>query len=356
MQNPTHDLTRTTFAVLCLGALIGASLWILLPFIGPGIWAVMLVVATWPLFLRLQGLLWGKRALAVTVMAVALLLLIVAPLTAVVVTIASNVDRIAGWVQWLLAYDVPAVAPDWLAQLPLVGPALAGAWAQAMALGLGGLLPKLAPYAGGLTGWFVKQAGNIGYLVLQFLVMVAVAAVMYAEGESAAAMIRRFVRRLAGERGDNAVTLAGGAIRGVALGVGVTAVVQSLLAGIGLAIVGVPFASLLTALAFMLCIAQVGPFLVLLPAVVWTFLQGDTGWGVFLLVWTLVVGTLDNVLRPILIKRGADLPLLLIFTGVIGGLLAFGLVGIFVGPVVLAVGYTLLEDWMAEADAPPPAA
>ncbi len=140
--------------------------------------------------------------------------------------------------------------------------------------------------------------------------------------------------------------LAGQAIRGVALGVGVTALVQAGLGGIGLAIAGVPFAGLLTAVMLLLCIAQLGPMLVLIPAVVWLYWSGDTGWGTFLLVWSLVVGTMDNFLRPVLIKRGADLPLLLIFAGVIGGLLAFGLVGIFVGPVVLAVAYTLLGAWM----------
>ena len=113
--------------------------------------------------------------------------------------------------------------------------------------------------------------------------------------------------------------------------------------------VGVPFAALLSAVMLMLCIAQLGPTLVLLPAVAWVFWTGDTGWGVFLLGWTLIVGTLDNFLRPMLIKKGADLPLLLIFAGVIGGLFGFGLVGIFVGPVVLAVTYTLLEAWVADA-------
>ena len=134
----------------------------------------------------------------------------------------------------------------------------------------------------------------------------------------------------------------------MALGVGITALVQSLLGGIGLAIAGVPFATILTALMFMLCIAQLGPTLVLAPAVVWLYWSGDTGWGTFLLVWTVIVGTMDNFLRPLLIKQGADLPLLLILAGVIGGLLAFGLVGIFVGPVVLAVAYTLLEAWLGD--------
>jgi predicted PurR-regulated permease PerM len=134
----------------------------------------------------------------------------------------------------------------------------------------------------------------------------------------------------------------------VALGVGVTAVVQTLLGAIGLVVAGVPFASVLSAVMLMLCIAQLGPALVLFPAVAWMYWMGQNGWATFLLVWSIFVSTLDNVLRPMLIKKGADLPLLLIFAGVIGGLIGFGLIGIFVGPVVLAVTYTLLESWIKD--------
>ena len=147
----------------------------------------------------------------------------------------------------------------------------------------------------------------------------------------------------------DALQLAGDAIRGVALGVGVTAVAQSALGWIGLALAGVPFAGLLTALMFMLCIAQVGPIPVLLPAAAWVLWgDGSVGWGIFLFVWAMFVGTVDNFIRPALIRLGADLSLLLIFAGVIGGLVAFGLVGLFVGPVVLAVALRLLEAWMDE--------
>jgi len=142
--------------------------------------------------------------------------------------------------------------------------------------------------------------------------------------------------------------LAGQAIRGVALGVVVTAVAQSVLGGIGLAVVGVPFASLLTALMFMLCLAQIGPGLVLIPAVVWMYYSGDALSATVLLAFTIVAITMDNFLRPLLIRRGADLPLLLILFGVIGGLIAFGLLGIFLGPTVLAIAYTLLNAWMGE--------
>ena len=142
--------------------------------------------------------------------------------------------------------------------------------------------------------------------------------------------------------------LAAKAIRSVALGVGVTAVVQTVLGAIGLAVAGVPFASVLSAVMLMLCIAQLGPALVLFPAVGWMYWTGENGWATFLLVWSIFVSALDNVLRPMLIKKGADLPLLLIFAGVIGGLIGFGLIGIFVGPVVLAVTYTLLEAWIED--------
>ena len=211
-------------------------------------------------------------------------------------------------------------------------------------------MARLSPYVTDAAKWVLGQAGSLGGMLVQFLLVVILSAIMYASGEAAARSVRRFGRRLAGERGENSVILAGQAIRGVALGVGVTAIVQTVLGGIGLAIAGVPFASLLSAVMLMLCIAQIGPALVLFPAV-----------GLDVLDWAItagrpscwsgasIVGSLDNFLRPILIKKGADLPLLLIFAGVIGGMLGFGLIGIFVGPVVLAVTYTLLEAWIEDA-------
>jgi predicted PurR-regulated permease PerM len=127
----------------------------------------------------------------------------------------------------------------------------------------------------------------------------------------------------------------------------VTALAQSALGGVGLLVAGVPAVGLLTALMFMLCIAQIGPVLVLVPVVVWLYWSDQNLWGTVLLVWTILVGAMDNFVRPVLIRRGADLPLLLIFAGVIGGLIAFGVIGLFIGPVVLAVTYTLLGDWVS---------
>ena len=352
MTDYRGELTRTTLSVLFIGGLILGSLWILRPFLGATIWATMVVVATWPVLLWLQARLWGRRWLATTVMTSTLLLVFVVPLSLAIVTIVTESDRLIGWFRALSSAQLPP-PPDFISHLPFIGAKVVAAWEQAVESGPEGLAARLAPYANDIVKWFVAEVGSVGFLVVQFLVTVILAALMYAGGESAALTVRRFGRRLAGQRGDNVVVLAGQAIRAVALGVGVTAVVQSVLGGIGVAIAGVPFAGLLTAVMFMLCIAQLGPMLVLVPAVVWLYWGGSVGWGTFLLVVTLIAGTMDNVLRPVLIKRGADLPLLLILAGVIGGLIAFGLVGIFVGPVLLAVAYKLLGDWIAEVDLPP---
>lgn len=351
-RRSTGDVARVTFGVLVIGLLLAACLWILRPFLGPTIWAVMVVVATWPLMLRVQRHLGGRRALAVTVMTLALLLLFVVPLSLAIVTIVGNADRLIEWAKLASAYHLPEAPPRWLLDLPILGSVLERAWVQAAELGLRDLLPRLSPYAGNLTRWFVSEVGSVGVLLLQFLLTVLISGVLYSHGEEAADHVRRFASRLGGEHGAGAVTLAGGAIRGVALGVGVTALVQALMGGLGLMLAGVPFSGLLTALLFMLCIAQVGPIPVLLGAAGWALYDGSVGWAIALAVWGTLVGTLDNFLRPVLIKMGADLPLLLIFAGVIGGLFAFGLVGIFVGPVVLAVAYTLLEAWMEDTPNP----
>ena len=345
MADPRRELTGTLLGVLFLSALIAASFWILRPFLAATVWATMIVVATWPLMLWLQARLWKRRALAVVAMTMVLILVFVVPLTLAISTIVQNADDIVAALKSLASFRVPN-PPDWIANMPVVGTKMVLAWEQAAASGLEGLLARLLPYAGNVTRWFIGEAGNVGHLFVQFLLTLVLAALMYARGEAVAAAVRRFGGRLAGERGEDTVRLAAQAIRSVALGVVVTAVVQSVLGGIGLAIAGVPFAGLLTAGMLFLCIAQVGPSPVLVPAVVWLYWSSETAWATFLLVWGLIVVTMDNVLRPLLIKRGGDLPLLLIFAGVIGGLLAFGLVGIFVGPVVIAVAYTLLEAWM----------
>ncbi len=350
MTEPRADLARTTLAVLFIAGLILAAFWVLRPFIGPAIWSAAIVVATWPVMRRLQALFGGRRSLAVLVMTLALLMLFVLPVTMAIVTVVDHADDIVDMGKRLAGLRMVA-PPDWVVSLPFAGPKILAFWQQTAAAGTEGLVAKLTPYAGEAARWFVGQIGSVGALMVQALLVVGLAALMYAQGETAATMLVNVGRRLGGQQGVAVVVLAGQAIRGVALGVGVTAVAQSVLGGIGLAITGVPYAGLLTVLMFMLCIAQLGPVLVLLPAVGWLYWIGDNVWGTVLLVIMLVVGTMDNVLRPMLIRMGADLPLLLIFSGVVGGLLSFGLIGIFIGPVVLAVAYTLMQAW-ADGQAP----
>jgi len=343
------DLTRTVLAVLLIAVLIAASLWLLAPFLLPIVWATMIVVATWPLMLKVQAGL-RRRFIAVIVMTTAMLLILVVPLLLAIQALVGNIDTITDWLHSLATRDIPS-PPAWVRSIPVLGGQIAERWSGVTAAGKEGLALRLAPYSADAARWLATAAGSLGLMTLQFLLTVVIAAIMYARGESAAAGVIRFGRRLAGDRGENVVRLAGQAIRGVALGVVVTALAQTVLAGVGLAVAGVPFASFLTALILLLCIAQIGPVIVLLPAVIWLFWNDATGWGSALLVWTILVGMLDNVLRPILIRKGADLPLLLIFSGVIGGLIAFGILGLFVGPVVFAVTYTLLKEWISEEGA-----
>jgi len=194
--------------------------------------------------------------------------------------------------------------------------------------------------------WFAAQLGSVGVLLLEFLLTVLLAAAMYAGGERATQRLFRFGHKLAGSGGENAIYLAGQTIRGVALGVVVTAIAQSLFGGIGLIIAGVPLAGALTGAMLLLSIAQIGVSPVLGTVAAWLYWIGESAWGTFMLVWMIVAGTMDNCLRPVLIRKGADLPLLLVFAGVVGGLVAFGFIGIFVGPVILAVADKLLIAWI----------
>ena len=346
---PHEDLGRATLMVLFITGLLLASFWVIQPFLPAVLWATTLVLATWPLMLWVQRHTGNRRWLAVLIMTMILLLLLLVPLWLAISTVVTNIDAVARLASQVLSMRLPP-PPDWLANVPLVGATATSAWGRLTSAGVDEFVQRLAPYAGSLTQWFVSAAGSLGSMFLQFLLTSALAAIMYAGGEKAAATAVRFGRRLAGDRGERAVHLAGRAIRSVALGVVVTALAQSLVGGIGLRLVGLPYAALLTAMMFVLCLIQLGPALVLVPAVIWLYYSGAALPATVLLLFTLVATTVDQFIRPFLISRGVDLPLLLILTGVVGGLIAFGILGIFIGPTVLAVAYTLLNSWMAEAD------
>lgn len=348
MQNDPYSstgLTRSTLQVLFVVALIFFSGWIMRPFFSATLWATMIVISTWPLLKTLQSKLGGRRGLATVVMVVALLLVLVIPLGLAFGMIAGNMDTIVAQAHSLRTLQLPP-PPDWVARIPIRGPKLSAEWQRAVEEGPGSLSARIAPYVGGAVRWFAAKIGGVGGMVLQFLLTVVISAILYLKGETAARGVRRFAGRLAGSNGDRAAVLAAATIRAVAMGVIVTAIAQTIIVTAGLLIASIPGAGLLAAIVLISCVAQLGPLVVTLPVVAWKFYSGDSVGGFVLLIFAVVAQVIDNFLRPFLIKRGADLPLLLIFTGVIGGMIGFGLMGIFVGPVILAVTYVLLREWV----------
>jgi len=346
------ETTRITLQVLSIGLLIGGAFWILQPFIPSILWATIIVITTWPLFKAIQRRLWGKRLLAILVMIGTLLLVVIVPCVIAIGSIISNMDEITGWVKSVRAMDMPP-PPAFLGNIPVVGSRITEAWLKAETMTAEGISKYLAPYSGAVAAWLLARAGSVGMLLVQFVFTIFIATVLYAQGEAAAGTVLAFCRRLAGARGEEIATLAARAIRSVALGVVVTALVQALLSGIGLAVAGVPSAALLTAIIFVLCLCQIGPTPILIPAIIWLYWRGGVGSGTVLLIFALLIIPLDNFLRPILIRKGADMPLMLVFIGVIGGLVAMGVIGLFIGPVILAVVHTLLKSWVKADSAVP---
>ena len=351
-RNLRRDLTQLTLAILFIVAFIATSLWIMRPFLPAIVWAMTLVIATWPIMRRVEARLWHSRGLATVIMTLALLLVFAVPFWLAIGTIVSNSAQIVQWAETIATADLPTL-PAWVGELPLIGPGLAGAWDGLREVGGRELLQKARPYTGMLTQWFVGAVGGFGTVLLQFILTVIISALMYLRGEQAAELAIRFGMRLAGERGRQVVVLAAQAIRGVALGVVVTAFIQSAIGAFALFVTSVPYAPILSALMFMFCIAQLGPAPVLVPAIIWMYAHGDPAPATILLLFGIVAITSDNILRPILIRRGVDLPILLILMGVVGGLVAFGLIGLFLGPTVPAVSYTLMTAWIAEERSEP---
>jgi len=344
-SRPGYDLTRITLVVLIIGVLLAGSLWTLLPFLGALIWAATIVVATWPLMLRVQRAAGGRRSIATAVMTGVMLAVFIVPFWLAIGALLGAAVEGVELAKVFFAHGLPP-PPEWIERLPWMGERVAARWRELAAGGPEAVIETVRPYAHSAATWVFSITGGLGMIVVHFILTVIIAAVLYSHGEMAAKGVLSFAHRIGQEEGERAVRLAAQAVRGVALGVIVTALVQSLLAGLGLWVSGVPRAGLLLAIMFVLGVAQLGPLPVLLPAVIWLYWSGSIGWAIALLVWTVLVGPLDNILRPVLIRRGVDLPLLLIIAGVIGGLIGFGVLGLFIGPVLLAVTYALLESWI----------
>ena len=348
-----RDLTRIVLGVLVIAALLGGVFLVLRPFLPALLWATMIVVATWPLMQRVEKRLGGRRAAAVTVMILVILVILIAPIATAMSTLVEQVARLSTVKVAELRVPSP---PAWLETVPVVGARIVVEWRELSITTPEALTERFAPFLRPVATWLAAQAGSAGAFAMHLVLTLLLCGILYGYGETAAHGVRRFARRLHGEQGESVVLLAAASVRAVALGIVVTALVQTALGTLGLLVAGVPYVGLLGALMFVLCIAQLGPVLPMLGAAVWLWTTDSHTAAILLAAWAGGVAMLDNVLRPLLIRRGADLPLLLIMSGVIGGLLSMGLVGLFVGPVVLAVAYRLIDAWVAEQDAAPDAA
>lgn len=341
----SSDITRVVLLVLVIGVLLAGSAWTLRPFLSALIWATTIAIATWPVLLRLERLL-GRRWIAAAMMTLAVLVTFIVPFALAISVLLDAADRSPMVMNDFLARGL-GPPPSWISEIPVVGPPIANRWDTIAAGGPEAFEAFVQPYSRAAAAWAVAVTGGLGRTIVLILLTVVLVMILYSRGETAAGGALSFAQRLGGETGERALRLAGQAIRSVALGVVVTAVVQSLLVFLGLWVTGIPHPGVLTAIAFMLAIAQIGPLPLLAVADIWLYWSGSAFWGTVFLLWSLPVAALDNVLRPILIRRGVQLPILLIIAGVVGGLIGFGVVGLFIGPVVLATTYTLAKDWVA---------
>lgn len=350
MQPETTARILGLIAALALG--IGCFL-VLRPFLSALLWAAILAWSTWPAYRVLRERARLSPGLAALVMVVAEFLLLGLPLVFATPTRREDIEGLRGAVEALLSQGMPGLG-GWLGRLPLVGERLQ-AWWESFDLGLPSIFDLLRPYAGTIAQTLLSVLLAVLSGLAEMLLAILLAFFLYRDGPAIAAHGEAALQRLAGERARHLVQLTGDVTRGVVFGLLGTALVQGAMTAFGLWIAGVPRPVLLGVVAGAISIFPVGAPLVWIPAALWLFSEGETGWGIFLALYgAFGISSADNFIRPWLISRGADLPLLLTLLGALGGVLAFGFLGLFLGPVLLAVGFTLLKDWVDEAAAPPP--
>lgn len=345
MQNPKEkmDLSQSILSLIFIITMSMISFLVIHPFLLGFSWASMIVISTWPLMLKIQRFLWGKRCLAVASMIIILLLLFIIPVFFIVHSLIATTIPLIHWFS-SNTLEFPELA--WLQDIPLVGKKVFINYQELLDSDGGELIREVRPYMGRTTEFFISQAKNCGLFFMHLALMLLFSIFLYWNGEKASNFIRCFALRLSSKNGDAIILLAVQSVRAVALGVAVTALIQAVLSGIGLLISGVPYWALLMIIIFFFCLIQLGPLPILIPSILWLFWNNDTTWGTILLIWSCLVFILDHILRPFFIRMGADLPILLILSGVIGGLLVFGMIGLFIGPVVLVIFYRLIMSWI----------
>lgn len=335
---------RTLLMLLLGGVAVGCAV-VLWPFFPAILWAGILAYTTWPAFAWCRARLGLGPVTAAGAMVAAISVLVVLPMALAAPT-SAEVEHFRKLGQAAIAAGLPA-APSWLADVPLVGEALAARWTS-WAEDISGLFAALQPYFG--------MAGELALTVLLamangvavFLLALFIAFFLFVSGERVAEHLVAVLRRTAGPKADRLIALTGATIRGVVYGIMGTAVVQAILTGFGLWVVGVPYPLPLGVLAGALSVLPIGAPMVWIPAGLWLMWQGKLLWGLALLVYGgVAISGADTIIRPYFVARGANLPFLLTVLGVLGGALAFGFLGVFVGPVLLGLGYTLVLEYGA---------
>ncbi|MCM2306803.1 MAG: AI-2E family transporter [Sulfuritalea sp.] len=350
MQSPASDRVLVFLALALLG--VGCIL-VLWPFLTALVWAAILVSTSWPGFLRLDRLAGGRRILAALLMTLLVTLVLLGPLVAVALALADNVAELGRAASALFKDGLPD-APGWLADLPLVGQSMHDYW-QRFAHNGQRLIEELEKLAKPAQEVALVAGRVVGRGVLDIAISIFLAFFFFVHGEALARRLVVALKRLTGERATYFMRIARGTVSGVIYGILGTGLAQGVLATVGFAVAGVPGAVLLGVATFFLSVVPVGPPLVWGGAAIWLFQQGRPGWAVFVLVWGFfVVSMVDNLIKPLIISRGASLPFAIVFLGVLGGVVAFGVIGAFLGPTLLAVGYRLVMEWTS-ADLAPPA-
>ncbi len=320
------------------------------PFLVPIAWGIILAVAVWPGYDWLLRRLGGQRVLASVIFVIVAMLVLLIPVAMLSETLVQGAEWLTRGVQ---TGDFKIPPPRDLSSVPLVGNRVEALWRDA-STNLADVLTRLEPQLQALGAWLLRLATSAGVGLLHFMLAIVIAGVLLAKSPSGRRVADAIGYRLAGERGLRFARLAEAVVRSVSRGILGVALIQALLAGLGMLVAGVPAAGLWALLALLLATIQIGAFPVLLPVVIYLFYTADTTTALLFTIWSLFVGSIDNVLKPLLLGRGVSVPMAVIFIGAIGGFIGAGIIGLFVGPVVLVVGYELFNAWLAEAR--PPAA
>jgi predicted PurR-regulated permease PerM len=344
----SHNALSAAIKIGLAALLVYWCMDILRPFMVLLLWSAILAIGLYPLCVRLAAWFGGRRGLAATLLTVIGVILLLGPAGTIGLTFAQDLQALLATIKdGSLPVPVPPMSvKDW----PIVGGKIYEFWHLA-ATNLAEAMHTIEPQLRGAARTLLSSLASTGLGLVQFLVALIIAGFLMTRSEATDAAAVKITKRLVGERGERLVRIIEATLRNVSRGVLGTAVIQTLFAGIGLVVAGVPGAGLLTVICLFLSIVQIGPALVLIPSVVYMFFQADTLVAVLFLIWTVPVLLIDNILKPILMGRGSEIPVIVIFLGVVGGTLAYGLIGVFIGPVVLAVGYALALVWI-EGEAP----